>query len=648
MGKRSQSVPISHARECALQCRRHALFKGVFLVISMTWIVAAHSKSMVSPLCAATIKEFEALVSPGPSKGRPLAPKLKKKFDQEVAQSVVRQVCDRPGFAIHNSLYVAELHRQRPELARVYRTLLGRLHGAARAQLMQDQARWEIYHVREYQNPGNDINTYHARIGWLRELLRELAIGPYPFVSDKVIIRHKSFKDGGGMQIDAHYPQFGNHGADAAETNRFFARSAREAAQAMETSASRVFAGGKPIRAFTFEYDQSVRLSRPGPDLLDVSLSTSRYTGGTESRYSRANHLIDLRTDAIVPLKRVFAPNINWRRSLSDIVHADLAKQWPKSTRNGFEAGPTYLFGSHELEAVFNTSVGAMTVNIPYSQLRPLLRVGGPLAVASRAVPGNTPSTMGAAVGAHGMPARSGANGNRCLVHKAGGNAGQPGAARVVRACARGTETVLYSFTGSTGLDSWGRLVIGGAGALYGTTGRGGARDDGTVFKVDARGRETVLHSFGRSATDGTVPVDLVMESPGTFYGITILGGAKGGGTVFKPGPGGKKSSLYSFGGTASDGKTPEGVLVERGAGNLFGTTMKGGANGDGTVFRFNLGSHAETVLYSFAGGVSDGQHPQAGLVMDSAGNLYGTTSSGGSHGDGAVFKIKLTAPRGR
>ena len=221
---------------------------------------------------------------------------------------------------------------------------------------------------------------------------------------------------------------------------------------------------------------------------------------------------------------------------------------------------------------------------------------------------------------------------------------GPKGGGTVFKLSHAGRMTVLYSFDGAQGDGPWGGLILGRAGNLYGTTRSGGTHGDGTVFKVDPTGRETVLYSGGSTPNDGLLPLRLVMDSAGNLYGVTELGGANQDGTLFKISPSGKMTTLYSFGSTANDGNTPEGILVGKETGNLFGTTLKGGANGDGTVFEFNPRRDTETILYSFAGGTSDGKRPMGALVMDGAGILYGTTLSGGAHGDGTVFKIKLVA----
>jgi uncharacterized repeat protein (TIGR03803 family) len=113
----------------------------------------------------------------------------------------------------------------------------------------------------------------------------------------------------------------------------------------------------------------------------------------------------------------------------------------------------------------------------------------------------------------------------------------------------------------------------------------------------------------------------------------------KGDGTVFKLSTTGTETILHSFTGGSSDGSGPLAGLIIDSAGNLYGTTTSGGTNGDGTVFTVSP-TGTETVLYSFAGGPTDGANPVGNLVMDGAGNLYGTTAYGGANGGGTVFTI--------
>lgn len=160
----------------------------------------------------------------------------------------------------------------------------------------------------------------------------------------------------------------------------------------------------------------------------------------------------------------------------------------------------------------------------------------------------------------------------------------------------------------------------------------------------------TVLHSF-RGGADGQAPGNgsLILDAKGNLYGVTLLGGGGpcdgGCGTVFKVGPTRKLTVLYAFTGTNGDGKYPNGPLVRDRAGNFYGTTYGGGTSGTaclgygcGTVFMLDAAGH-ETVLYSFSGGV-DGATPEMGPVRDAAGNLYGTTHLGGAYNWGTVFKV--------
>jgi uncharacterized repeat protein (TIGR03803 family) len=210
------------------------------------------------------------------------------------------------------------------------------------------------------------------------------------------------------------------------------------------------------------------------------------------------------------------------------------------------------------------------------------------------------------------------------------------------------TFSVLYAFTGGAdGGTSFAGLIRDGAGNLYGTTEIGGASGFGTVFKVSKNGKETVLYSFTGTAGDGVAPLaGLVQDASSNLYGTTAGGGASGFGTVFQVSKTGKETVLYSFTGTGGDGATPQAGLVRDAKGTLYGATFGGGASGHGTVFMLDK-TGKETVLYSFSGG-TDGGNPYFGyLIRDGAGNLYGTTQVGGdtsggcgSGGCGVVFKL--------
>jgi len=191
------------------------------------------------------------------------------------------------------------------------------------------------------------------------------------------------------------------------------------------------------------------------------------------------------------------------------------------------------------------------------------------------------------------------------------------------------TETVLHAFAGPDGATPHGRLVLDESGNLYGTTSAGGTSGLGTVFKIDTSGTETVLHNFS-GKPDGAKPyAGLVMDGAGNLYGTTEKGGASGFGTVFKVDTAGNEMVLHSFAGGSSDGVDPKSGVILDDMGNLYGTTFSGGSGGKGTVFKLDT-TNTETVLYNFTGG-SDGGNPLGGVTRDKAGTLYGTTAMGGT-----------------
>lgn len=207
-----------------------------------------------------------------------------------------------------------------------------------------------------------------------------------------------------------------------------------------------------------------------------------------------------------------------------------------------------------------------------------------------------------------------------------------------------GTERVLHNFGGTgDGAHPYGGLVMDYDGNLYGTAATNGAHGVGVVFKLSLAGEYSLLHSF--STATGEYPYgSLVLDSSGNLYGTTYAGGSTGLGTVFRLAPTGTYTVLHTFAG-GKDGARPYAGLVLGSSGNLYGTTFAGGGSnvncpgGCGTVFEVTPSGN-ETVLLAFVGGKTDGAHPYAALIMDASGNLYGTTYQGGLHGQGTVFVL--------
>jgi uncharacterized repeat protein (TIGR03803 family) len=215
------------------------------------------------------------------------------------------------------------------------------------------------------------------------------------------------------------------------------------------------------------------------------------------------------------------------------------------------------------------------------------------------------------------------------------------------------SESVLYGFGGGNdGRNPAAGLIFDKQGALYGTTTAGGGYGGacgigcGTVFRLKpsrSRYSESILYRF-TGTPDGATPLaGLVFDDKGALYGTTAGGGSYGSGTVFKLTPSGSgyfESVLYSFHG-GHDGAHPHAGLIFDKQGALYGTTSGGGYHGAGTVFKLTpSGSgYSESILYRFESG-NDGANPAAGLIFDKSGALYGTTAAGGHDGCGTVFKL--------
>jgi len=208
------------------------------------------------------------------------------------------------------------------------------------------------------------------------------------------------------------------------------------------------------------------------------------------------------------------------------------------------------------------------------------------------------------------------------------------------------TESVLYAFAGNgDGELPYGSLVLGKKNVIYGTAYGGGAHGDGCVFALTPKGAaytESIVYSFSGSPDGGNPYAGLAADAKGTLFGTTLYGGSNGGGTVFALTPKGSsftESVLYNFG-AGSDGNTPYGGVLVSKTGVLFGTTTFGGTAGDGIAYSLtSSGSkYVESVLHNFAGG-SDGKNPYAALI-GSGTTYFGTTQGGGTGSDGTAFEI--------
>jgi uncharacterized repeat protein (TIGR03803 family) len=266
----------------------------------------------------------------------------------------------------------------------------------------------------------------------------------------------------------------------------------------------------------------------------------------------------------------------------------------------------------------------------------------------SYAVTINAPLSLG--VTSLGQFAGTNGNSPSGLVEDAGGNLfgttsqGGPADKGTLYEIARnsGTITVLATFSGANGANPQGNLIKDAGGNLFGDTFGGGDFNSGTIFELPAgSGTLTTLASFN-SANGANPQAGLVMDASGNLFGTTSQGGAVGSGSIFEIQAGSSTiTTLASFNG--SIGANPRGGLVEDASGDLFGTTSTGGLFGYGTVFELPHGTSTITVLVTFTS--LNGGTPQAGLIQDSAGNLYGTTSNGGltasGSGFGTVFEVK-------
>jgi uncharacterized repeat protein (TIGR03803 family) len=217
----------------------------------------------------------------------------------------------------------------------------------------------------------------------------------------------------------------------------------------------------------------------------------------------------------------------------------------------------------------------------------------------------------------------------------------KPPPSRPVSALASWNETVIHKFTGPDGCVPVANVTFDAAGNLYGVANEGGAYNGGTVYELSPSGSgwtEKTLHSFGHGS-EGTDPSGTpVLDSAGNLYGTAGFGGPDGAGSVFQMTPSGSGWTLNVLTGfpQSGDGFRPYGGVILDHAGNVYGTTSSGGTGGGGTVFMLGAGTWNFSLLYSLSGDYG----PTASLIMDAAGNLYGTTPGGGAYQNGSVFKL--------
>jgi uncharacterized repeat protein (TIGR03803 family) len=221
----------------------------------------------------------------------------------------------------------------------------------------------------------------------------------------------------------------------------------------------------------------------------------------------------------------------------------------------------------------------------------------------------------------------------------------------IYRLALDGTYKLLHSFKASGKTDPhypYGTPVQAGDGNLYGTTLRGGASDKGTIYRITLDGTLTQIHDF--TGDDGENPEgDLVVGADGNLYGTTMQGGKDSRGTIFRATLAGTVTSLYSFptlsafstAGVATNatGANPRAGLFLAADGNFYGTAYQGGPVGYGTVFRVTPAGGV-TLVHAFTGPTSGGAFPLSSVSQDAAGNLYGTTERGGAINQGAAWRI--------
>ena len=236
-------------------------------------------------------------------------------------------------------------------------------------------------------------------------------------------------------------------------------------------------------------------------------------------------------------------------------------------------------------------------------------------------------------------------DGNIYFISSSGGKGG----GAIAKLTPAGTLSVLYAPSSSDeGTSAFAGLMQATDGNLYGTTYLGGTKGGGTVFRVSLAGTFAVVRSFGQDKTDAILPYGgLLQASDGNLYGTTLRGGTNDKGTVFRLSLAGDFTIIHQFDG--ANGENPEGTLIIGSDGNLYGTTLQGGSSNRGTIFRVSTAGNFSSV-YSFpalgafnADGRAvntTGANPRAALLLGADGNYYGTAYQGGANGWGTIFRM--------
>jgi uncharacterized repeat protein (TIGR03803 family) len=221
---------------------------------------------------------------------------------------------------------------------------------------------------------------------------------------------------------------------------------------------------------------------------------------------------------------------------------------------------------------------------------------------------------------------------------KGGAGCGEKGCGTIFSIDPGGAETTLLRFDKSSdGTRALGTLIMDGLGNLYGTASERGPAGFGTAFELAPNGTFTVLHAFADRLDGGFIFAGLLRDRAGDLFGATVTGGANQSSTVYEIAADGTFSVLHAFDG--HDGFGTVGSLISDASGNLYGTAFKGGTTFNGGAVYKLAPDGTETVLYNFTGG-ADGQFPNSQLIFDKDGNLYGTTIEGGAFGQGTVYKV--------